>query len=98
VTDVWSGGIGGRVVRGSESVNLVGSNFFTMNSRLINSPVVSAYSDGTKLVRRIKEKRQQKKIALAAQSTEDLENSLSLGPVIVQGQYEYDFRRFGDVR
>jgi hypothetical protein len=69
-----------------------------MNSRLINSAVVSAYSDGTKLVRRIKEKRQEKRIALAAQSTEDLENSLSLGPVIVQGQYENDFRRFGDVR
>lgn len=60
--------------------------------------VISAYHDGSELVSRIKARRQERKQqALENRPTQDLETSLSLGPVIVKGQYDNDYRRFGEV-
>jgi hypothetical protein len=46
--------------------------------------VVSAYHDGTGLIKRIKDKRALRK-ALEEERTRALEGSLELGPLIVQG-------------
>ena len=58
--------------------------------------VVSAYQDGTELVKKYKAKRQARK-ALQSQeeTTQDLELSLSRGERTVQDQYDRDYRRFG---
>ncbi|KAK2759973.1 hypothetical protein FQN54_002709 [Arachnomyces sp. PD_36] len=58
--------------------------------------VVSAYKDGSTLVRRIKTRRYELKKPVAELQTERLEDSLRLGPPVVQGQYDHDFRRFGE--
>ncbi|KKY14626.1 hypothetical protein UCRPC4_g06664 [Phaeomoniella chlamydospora] len=57
--------------------------------------VVSAYRDGSGLVRKIRERRRARR-ALREAETQQLESSLELGPVVVQGQYDHDFRRFGE--
>lgn len=56
---------------------------------------MSAYHDGTGLIKRIKDKRREKREAIEEAATKSLEDSLALGPPIVQGQYDHDFRRFG---
>ncbi len=43
----------------------------------------------------MKEKRKAKKVLLGTQ-TESLEDSLARGPPTVQGEYDQDFRRFGE--
>ncbi|KAL1983284.1 hypothetical protein VTN96DRAFT_306 [Rasamsonia emersonii] len=58
--------------------------------------IISAYHDGSELVSRIKARRLERKQALEHRPTQDLETSLSLGPVIVKGQYDNDYRRFGE--
>lgn len=60
--------------------------------------VVSAYQDGKALLGRIKKKREARGWPLESRSIQDLESSLVLGPLIIQGQYDSDFRRFGQVR
>ncbi|KAJ9199865.1 hypothetical protein DTO164E3_4322 [Paecilomyces variotii] len=57
--------------------------------------IVSAYTDGTELVKRIKEKREAKRRKSAEQKIQDLERSLASGPPAVQTQYDSNFRRFG---
>ncbi|KAL1962457.1 hypothetical protein VTN77DRAFT_9658 [Rasamsonia byssochlamydoides] len=58
--------------------------------------IISAYNDGSELVKRIKARRLERKQALENRPTKELETSLTLGPVIVQGQYDNDYRRFGE--
>jgi len=65
---------------------------------LLMGTVVSAYQDGKTTLDRIKAKREARGRPLELRSIQDLESSLVLGPVIVQGQYDSDFRRFGQVR
>ncbi|KAJ9298999.1 hypothetical protein DTO271G3_3241 [Paecilomyces variotii] len=57
--------------------------------------IVSAYTDGAELVKRIKEKREAKRRKSAEQKIQDLELSLASGPPAVQTQYDSNFRRFG---
>jgi hypothetical protein len=57
--------------------------------------IVSAYQDGKTTLGRIKAKREARGRPLDLRSIQDLESSLVLGPAIVQGQYDSDFRRFG---
>lgn len=45
---------------------------------------------------RIKERSEERRRALAEGPTEALEDSLTLGPLIVQGEYDNNYRRFGD--
>ena len=56
--------------------------------------VVSAYQDGTELVKKYKAKRQARK-AQQEETTQELELSLTRGERTVQDQYNRDFRRFG---
>ncbi|KAL2005136.1 hypothetical protein VTN00DRAFT_2986 [Thermoascus crustaceus] len=58
--------------------------------------IISAYHDGNTLVSRIKERREERRRALAEGPTEALEDSLTLGPLIVQGEYDNNYRRFGE--
>lgn len=51
---------------------------------------------GSELLELIKEKRKVKR-ALRNGQTESLQDSLSRGPPVVQGEYDRDFRRFGQV-
>lgn len=46
------------------------------------------------MLEHIKEKRRVKKLRSTA--TECLEESLARGPPVVQGEYDQDFKRFGD--
>lgn len=60
----------------------------------------SAYHDGAELVAQIKARRKAKKAlqngSLRDVSTDELALSLHRGEEVVQGQYEFDARRFGD--
>ena len=47
------------------------------------------------MLKHIKEKRKIRETSRIAQ-TENLEDSLARGPPVVQGEYEHDFRRFGE--
>lgn len=69
---------------------------FSFGSGIDIFPVVSAYKDGATLVRRIKTRRYELKKPVAEIPTGMLEDSLRLGPPVVQGQYDHDFRRFGE--
>lgn len=51
---------------------------------------------GSELLELIKEKRKIRR-ALRNAQTESLEDSLARGPPVVQGEYDRDFRRFGQV-
>ena len=58
--------------------------------------VVSAYQDGTELVKKYKERRQARKaLQHQEETTEELELSLCRGERTVQDQYNRDYRRFG---
>lgn len=60
----------------------------------------SAYHDGAELVAQIKARRKAKKAlrngSLRDVSTDELALSLHRGEEVIQGQYEFDARRFGD--
>jgi hypothetical protein len=60
--------------------------------------VISAFRDAAGLVRRIKEKQDSSdgEESCSKQHINALEMSLDLGPPIVQGQYDSDFRKFGE--
>ena len=68
--------------------------------------IISAYNDGSELVRKLRARRQQKKLAamLADASTipqedvetADLEMSLTHGRAIIQRRYDLDYRSLGD--
>ncbi|SLM38606.1 hypothetical protein LPUS_08877 [Lasallia pustulata] len=62
--------------------------------------VVSAYKDGSSLVKELMEKRRKKKALKDAQSqadlsTQGLEQSLTRGSVVVQGRYDHEFQSLG---
>ncbi|EEP77958.1 predicted protein [Uncinocarpus reesii 1704] len=54
--------------------------------------LITSFLDATKLVERLKASND----TVTDEAVLDLENSLLLGPPIVQGQYDLNFRRFGD--
>lgn len=58
-------------------------------------PVVSAYQDGISLMRKVKRHWKARKKCFAGTPARNLEDSLALGPLAIQGQYDNDFRRFG---
>ena len=59
--------------------------------------VVSAYQDGTELVKKYKARRQAKKVLeYQEETTEELERSLCRGELTVQDQYSRQYKRFGD--
>ncbi|KIX02513.1 uncharacterized protein Z518_08454 [Rhinocladiella mackenziei CBS 650.93] len=59
--------------------------------------VIAAFEDATKLVRRIRDHREDTSGGqLPEEPTRDLLESLALGPVIVRGHYEHDLKRFGE--
>lgn len=59
--------------------------------------MVGSYRDASKLVQRLKDKQEtSQECILPEQLTRDFEDSLSLGTVAVQSQYDHDVRRFGE--
>jgi hypothetical protein len=58
--------------------------------------VIGAYRDATKLVQRLKEKRSGTEGGLPEKLARELEDSLALGCLAVQSQYDHDVRRFGE--
>ncbi|KIW99972.1 uncharacterized protein Z518_10900 [Rhinocladiella mackenziei CBS 650.93] len=59
--------------------------------------VIGAYRDASKLVLRLKDKQKKsEEFILPEHLTKDFEDSLSLGCVAVQSQYDHDVRRFGE--
>jgi hypothetical protein len=59
--------------------------------------VIRTFEDATNLVKRIQQKRDASDApALPEEPTNDLLNSLALGPVIVRGHYDHDLKRFGE--
>ena len=58
--------------------------------------VISAFDDASKLVIRIRDQRKASDRALPEEPTRDLLDSLALGPVIVRGHFDHDFKRFGE--
>ncbi len=58
--------------------------------------VIAAFDDASKLVVRIRDQRKNGDRALPEEPTRDLLDSLALGPVIVRGHFDHDFRRFGE--
>ena len=58
--------------------------------------VIAAFDDASKLVVRIRDQRKNDDRALPEEPTRDLLDSLALGPVIVRGHFDHDFRRFGE--
>lgn len=62
--------------------------------------VVSAYKDGSTLVHELREKRRRKKALKYAQnqadlSTQELEQSLTRGRIVVQDRYDHEFQSLG---
>ena len=58
--------------------------------------VISAFEDASSLVRRIQQKKASEDKALPEEPSNDLLDSLALGPVIVRGHYDHDLKRFGE--
>ena len=62
--------------------------------------MISAYHDGTELIQHIKAKRKAKRAlqdgSAIDTSTQELEQSLKRGEVVIGSQYDRDFKRFGD--
>ena len=59
--------------------------------------VIAAYRDATRLVQRLREKQTESEgSGLPKTLTKELEDSLALGSMIVQSQYDRDVRRFGE--
>ncbi|RVX66866.1 hypothetical protein B0A52_09596 [Exophiala mesophila] len=59
--------------------------------------VVSAYRDATKLVQRLKDKQSHgQDFILPDDLTKEFEDSLQLGGLAIQSQYDHDVRRFGE--
>ena len=58
--------------------------------------MTDAYRDASRLVQRLKDKRSGTQDALPGPVTQELEESLALGPLLIQGQYDKDVRRFGE--
>ena len=59
--------------------------------------VLQAYRNAAALVKRIREKKESADGAsLSDESLKDLEDSLALGPAVIQGQYDHDHKRFGE--
>ncbi|KPI41079.1 uncharacterized protein AB675_8032 [Cyphellophora attinorum] len=58
--------------------------------------VTAAFQDGGKLVTKIRDDRASTDRALPEDPTRDLLDSLQLGPLLVKGQYDRDFKRFGE--
>lgn len=62
--------------------------------------VVSAYRDGSTLVQELREKRRRKKALKDAQnqqdlSTQELEQSLKRGRIVVQDRYDHEYQSLG---
>jgi hypothetical protein len=59
--------------------------------------VLTAYRNSAALVKRIREKKEAAQGASSLdESLKDLEDSLALGPPVIQGQYDQDLKRFGE--
>ncbi|MCJ1399619.1 hypothetical protein MMC11_002821 [Xylographa trunciseda] len=62
--------------------------------------VVSAYNDGSELVKKVRERRRTRRAlenaALQDNSTQDLEDSLDTGQALVRMKYDNSYRRLGD--
>jgi hypothetical protein len=59
--------------------------------------VLAAYRNAAALVKRIREKKEAAQGASSLdESLKDLEDSLTLGPPVIQGQYDHDLKRFGE--
>ena len=60
------------------------------------SSVTAAFEDAGKLVKRIRKDREARDDPLPDDPTQDLLDSLALGPVIIRGHYDHDLKRFGE--
>ena len=62
--------------------------------------VVSAYNDGSELVKKVRERRRTRRAlenaALQDNSTQDLEDSLDTGQALVRRKYDTSYRRLGE--
>ena len=59
--------------------------------------VLTTYRNAAALVKRIREKKEAAQGAsLLDESLKDLEDSLALGPPVIQGHYDHDLKRFGE--
>jgi len=59
--------------------------------------VLTAYRNAAALVKRIREKKEAAQGASPLDElVKDLEDSLALGPPVIQGQYDHDLKRFGE--
>lgn len=58
--------------------------------------MIAAFEDAANLVQRIRKDRASKAEPLADEPTQDLLDSLNLGPVLVRGHYDHDVKRFGE--
>ena len=59
--------------------------------------VLQAYRNAGALVKRIREKKEAAEGGSTPdESLKDLEDSLALGPPVIQGQYDHDLKRFGE--
>ncbi|RVX74316.1 hypothetical protein B0A52_01441 [Exophiala mesophila] len=59
--------------------------------------VLAAFEDGSKLVQRIRDRRAKPgREPLPEGPTNDLLDSLTLGPMLVRGHYDHDVKRFGE--
>ncbi len=63
---------------------------------LLTAVVIAAFEDASKLVVRIRDQRKDTPRSLPDESTRDLLDSLALGPVIVRGHFDHDFKRWGE--
>ncbi|KAL2396987.1 hypothetical protein ABEF93_005505 [Exophiala dermatitidis] len=68
-----------------------------MSVEICVQAVIGAYRDASKLVQRLKDKQEtSEEFILPEHLTKDFEDSLKLGCVAVQTQYDHDVRRFGE--
>lgn len=68
-----------------------------MDIQTLARTVIRTFEDAANLVKRIQQKRDASDApALPEEPTNELLNSLDLGPVIIRGHYDHDLKRFGE--